>query len=102
MVRLYSINVYYKDVKPVQKKAAYELSSFGFFQRSRYVRLHHCDVILSISALCTARPILPISELSGRSTSITMDNSVRVEAEQPGLVPKYYSELWERDQVHSP
>ena len=36
MVRLYSINVFYKGAKPVQKKASYELSSFGFFQRSRY------------------------------------------------------------------
>jgi len=35
MVRLYSINVFYKGVKPVQKKASYELSSFGFFHRSR-------------------------------------------------------------------
>lgn len=34
MVKLYSINVFYKGVKPVQKKAAYELTSFGFFQRS--------------------------------------------------------------------
>lgn len=34
MVKLYSINVYYKASKPVYKKAAYELSSFGFFQRS--------------------------------------------------------------------
>lgn len=34
MVKLFSINVFFKDVKPVQKKAAYDLSSFGFFQRS--------------------------------------------------------------------
>ncbi|KAL5470883.1 hypothetical protein EMCRGX_G028930 [Ephydatia muelleri] len=34
MVRLYAINIFYKDFKPVQKKAAYELSSFGFFQRN--------------------------------------------------------------------
>jgi hypothetical protein len=37
MVKLFAINVFYKDLKPMQKKATYDLSSFGFFQRSRYV-----------------------------------------------------------------
>ena len=39
MVRLYSISVYYKTepAKALEKKAAYELSSFGFFNRSRSV-----------------------------------------------------------------
>ena len=37
MVRLYSISVYYKTdpATALEKKAAYELSSFGFFNRSR-------------------------------------------------------------------
>ena len=34
MVKLFAITVLYKSDKTVQKKAAYELSSFGFFQRS--------------------------------------------------------------------
>ncbi|XP_003383349.1 PREDICTED: synaptobrevin homolog YKT6-like [Amphimedon queenslandica] len=34
MVRLFAINVFYKGLKPIQKKASYELSSFGYFQRS--------------------------------------------------------------------
>lgn len=37
MVKLFAINVFYKGLKPVQKKASYDLSSFGFFQRSGYV-----------------------------------------------------------------
>ena len=36
MVKLFAITVLYKGDKAVQKKAAYELSSFGFFQRSGY------------------------------------------------------------------
>ena len=37
MVRLYAISVYYKPdpSKALEKKAVYELSSFGFFNRSR-------------------------------------------------------------------
>ena len=37
MVRLYAISVFYKPEpsKALEKKAAYELSSFGFFNRSR-------------------------------------------------------------------
>ena len=37
MVRLYAISVLYKPdlSKAIEKKAAYELSSFGFFNRSR-------------------------------------------------------------------
>jgi synaptobrevin family protein YKT6 len=31
---IYAINVFFKGAKPVHKKASYELSSFGFFQRS--------------------------------------------------------------------
>ncbi|XP_064382443.1 synaptobrevin homolog YKT6-like isoform X2 [Halichondria panicea] len=34
MVKIFSITILYKSAKPVQKKASYELSSFGFFQRS--------------------------------------------------------------------
>jgi synaptobrevin family protein YKT6 len=34
MVRLFALHVFYKGIKPIQKKASYELSSFGFFQRS--------------------------------------------------------------------
>lgn len=34
MVKLFAISVFYKGLKPVQKKAAYDLSSFGFFQRT--------------------------------------------------------------------
>ena len=39
MVRLYAITVYYKTEpsKALEKKAAYELSSFGFFNRSRSI-----------------------------------------------------------------
>lgn len=35
MVKLFAIGVYYKGLKPIHKKASYDLSSFGFFQRSR-------------------------------------------------------------------
>lgn len=42
MVRLYAISVYYKTEpsKALEKKATYELSSFGFFNRSRLTALH--------------------------------------------------------------
>ncbi|XP_065919443.1 synaptobrevin homolog YKT6-like [Dysidea avara] len=33
-MKLYAINIFYKDETPVHKKASYDLSSFGFFQKS--------------------------------------------------------------------
>lgn len=36
-MKLFAINVFYKGVKPVHKKATYELSSFGFFHRGGWV-----------------------------------------------------------------
>jgi len=33
-MKLYAINIFYKDETPVHKKASFDLSSFGFFQKS--------------------------------------------------------------------
>lgn len=47
-MKLFAISVFYKGVKPVHKKATYELSSFGFFQRGGWVRtLHLLVTVLS-------------------------------------------------------
>ena len=35
-MKLFAITIFYKGAKPVQKKASYDLSTFGFFQRSGY------------------------------------------------------------------
>ena len=56
MVRLYAITVYYKTEpsKALEKKAAYELSSFGFFNRSRSI--HNNSGVL----LLEGRAFLPV------------------------------------------